>query len=133
MTRLKDGPGEKNNPIVQYQEWAEHRYDPGHWVGGNIPPSTRNFWSGTNRRWLGGVYLATCAVAAAYAFYYARNSDDLILALLPLSIYLIPGLIMLFARERKRRRRQRESRLQSGQSAAFRSSRHHGHGRFSDH
>lgn len=23
MTKLKHGPGEENNPILQYQEWAE--------------------------------------------------------------------------------------------------------------
>jgi hypothetical protein len=38
MTKLMDGPAGENNPIRQYEEWAEHRYDPGHWLGANTPP-----------------------------------------------------------------------------------------------
>ena|SRR5882672_5836030 len=109
MTRLKDGPGEENNPIVQYQEWTEHRYDSGHWLGGNVPPSTKGLWSGTNRRVLGALYVGTCVIGAGLAFYYAKNSDDLIMMLAMLLVYFIPGIIMLVARDRKRRRRRRAS------------------------
>jgi len=130
MTSLKDGPGEKNNPIVQYQQWAEHRYNPGHWLGGNVPPRTQNFWSGINRRWLGAAYVGTCVIGAAYAFYYARNTDDLIVVVLVLSVYFIPGLIMLFARDRKKRR---ASQAQADRPEAAHHQHHHGHGRYSDH
>jgi len=108
MTRLKDGPGEENNPIVRYQDWTEHRYDPGHWLGGNTPPATRGFYSGLNRRWLGVAYVGTALVSATLAIYYAKDRDALTLVLLMLLIvYGIPGLIMLFARDRARRRRKR--------------------------
>jgi hypothetical protein len=132
MTRLKDGPGEENNPIVQYQKWTEHQYDPGYWLGGNVPPSTKNLWSGTSRRLLGAAYVATCVGGAAYAFHYARNSDDLILVLLMLSVYFVPGLIMLFARDQKKRRQQRASQAQTDGPAAGQHKHSHGHGRFSD-
>ena len=106
MTKLKDGPGEENNPIVRYQEWAEHRYDPGHWLGGNVPPDTRSFFAGMNRRWLGVAYLGAALLSAFLAVYYSENRDNLILALLMLLlVYGLPGLIMLLASDQKRRRR----------------------------
>jgi hypothetical protein len=132
MTRLKDGPGEENNPIVQYQEWAEHRYNPGRWLGGNVPPSTRNLWSGINPRWLGTVYVGGSIVGGWLAFRGARNSADLVYALLALSVYFIPGVIMLVARGRKRRRRSQipeDARPVTSHNHPH----HHGHGRYSDH
>jgi hypothetical protein len=106
MTKLKDGPGEENNPIVQYQEWAEHRYDPGHWLGGNTPPSTKGFYSGLNRRWLGAAFAGTALISTILAVHYAGNRDELLVNLLMLLlVYGIPGLIMLFARDRGRRKK----------------------------
>ena len=131
MTKLKDGPGEENNPIVQYQEWADNRYNSGYWLGGNVPPSTRNFWSGVNRRLLGGVYVGTCVIAVGLAVHYAKNGDDLMLAILTLSVYFIPGLIMLLARDQKRRRRRADAAEQRTHEEQH--GHHHGHGRFSDH
>ena len=34
---------EKNpdDPIGDYVEWSEHRYDPGHYTGGRLPPTIR--------------------------------------------------------------------------------------------
>jgi hypothetical protein len=105
MTKLKDGPGEENNPIVQYQEWTEHRYDPGHWLGGNVPPATRSLYSGMNRRWLGVAYVGATLLSVALAVHYSADRDNLILILLMvLVVYGGPGLIMLFARDQKRRR-----------------------------
>jgi hypothetical protein len=130
MTKLKDGPGEENNPIVQYQEWADHRYNSGHWLGGNVPPSTRNFWSGINRRWLGAAYLGASVVGALFAFRTAKNSVDLVYALLALSIYFIPGAIMLLARNLKKRKKAKsEIKADDAHKAA---GHHHGHGRYSD-
>jgi hypothetical protein len=113
MTRLKEDPGEENNPIVQYQEWAENRYNSGHW--------------------LGGLYVGTCVLGAAYAFYYARNTDDLIMVLLMLLVYFIPGMIMLFARDQKRRRRRASQAHAASVGGEQEHQAHrHGHGRYSD-
>ena len=130
MTKLKDGPGEVNNPIVQYQEWADNRYNSGHWLGGNVPPSTRNFWSGINRRFLGVAYVGACVIGGWLAFRSVRNTVDLIYALLTLSIYFIPGVIMLLARDLKKRKKAKSGiKADDGHKAA---GHHHGHGRYSD-
>lgn len=108
MTKLKDGPGEENNPIVQYQEWAGHRYDPGHWLGSNTPPSTRSLYAGMNRRWLGVAYLGAVLVSVFLAVHYGTDREATVLVLLMLLIvYGIPGLVMLFARDRGGRRPKR--------------------------
>ena len=105
MTRLKDGPGEENNPIVRYQEWAEHRYDPGHWLGANTPPSRRNVWSSFSPRALGAAYVATCIVGIGLAFRYARSRDDFFVVGLGLLVYSVPGVIVLFARRKRPRQK----------------------------
>jgi hypothetical protein len=42
------GPGgapreEKRDPIADYTEWADHRYDPGYFTGGRLPPTVRAY------------------------------------------------------------------------------------------
>jgi hypothetical protein len=39
-----------DDPIARYREWAENRYNPGHWLGGNVPPGLRHLWSTNDRR-----------------------------------------------------------------------------------
>lgn len=47
MSRHRNGdrpPREKDHdPIAEYEEWADHRYDPGYYTGGRLPPGVR-FW-----------------------------------------------------------------------------------------
>ena len=34
---------EKRDPIADYQEWSDHRYDPGYFTGGRLPPTIRAY------------------------------------------------------------------------------------------
>jgi hypothetical protein len=47
MGRRRNGnrPSHKDDrdPIAEYEEWTDHRYDPGYYTGGRMPPSVR-FW-----------------------------------------------------------------------------------------
>jgi hypothetical protein len=31
----------ERDPIADYKEWTEHRYDPGYFTGGRLPPGIR--------------------------------------------------------------------------------------------
>jgi hypothetical protein len=88
----------------EYREWADNRYNPGHWLGANVPPDTRNLWSPKDRRWLGALFVTTSVLVLGAAI-YARNPDNpvwlIALTVLP---FLIPGLIMLFSRDHPKRR-----------------------------
>ena len=46
MSKQKHGPHHRSapdnrDPIGEYQEWTEHRYDPGYYTGGRLPPGVR--------------------------------------------------------------------------------------------
>jgi hypothetical protein len=89
----------RDDPIAEYQEWAENRYNPGHWLGANIPPSVKNLWSTKDRRWLGSLYVLASAVGMWLAARKASDWESLLLAALMLLVLLIPGLIMLLSRD----------------------------------
>jgi len=42
-----DHPREPKNqagdPIAEYKDWSEHRYDPGYFTGGRLPPTIRAY------------------------------------------------------------------------------------------
>jgi len=39
-----DAPREtEGDPIADYREWADHRYDPGYYTGGRLPPTIRAY------------------------------------------------------------------------------------------
>jgi hypothetical protein len=37
----KKHKSEPADPIAEYQEWVENRYNPGHYLGGTLPPAIR--------------------------------------------------------------------------------------------
>ena len=48
----------RQDPFGTYQEWANHRYDPGHYLGGTIEPHLRTSELGRRaRRMSGGMLL----------------------------------------------------------------------------
>jgi hypothetical protein len=63
---------EQSDPIGQYVEWAEHRYDPGHYLGGNSPPPLRKQALGPKARkkaamLIGGIGLLSTGALATLA------------------------------------------------------------------
>lgn len=51
------------DPFADYREWTEHRYDPGHYLGGTIPPHLRRTSLGRRARRRAGVLLMVVGVA----------------------------------------------------------------------
>jgi len=46
------------DPFADYIEWAEHRYDPGYYLGGNPPPHLRSGTLGPHARKRAAVLIA---------------------------------------------------------------------------
>jgi hypothetical protein len=59
MTRKDD---RRIDPIREYTEWAEHRYDPGHYLGGTLEPHLRKNALGPRARRNAGWFLAVIAL-----------------------------------------------------------------------
>jgi len=97
---MKRGKRGERDPIETYREWAEHRYNPGHWLGANVPPDVRGLWSPRDRKRLGSLYVGTCAIGMAIAVWKSSDWDSLLSVLAMLIPLLIPGLIMLFATDK---------------------------------
>jgi hypothetical protein len=53
----------RQGPFDDYVEWTEHRYDPGYFLGGRLPPHLRKTALGPKGRRLAGVLLGVAAVA----------------------------------------------------------------------
>src|SRR5438094_7894864 len=94
------------DPIEDYKEWTEHRYTPGYYVGGRLPPATRGLWSSKDRVWLGTIYALGGIVGIVLSIWSAQDTVSLVYAVLGLAIlYLIPGILVLFVEDGLKKRR----------------------------
>ena len=59
---------QRRDPIADYVEWSNNRYNPGHYLGGNIPPYLRKSSLSPMGRRLVGVSLAIAAFVALASF-----------------------------------------------------------------
>jgi hypothetical protein len=50
-----------DDPIATYIEWSKHRYDPGYYLGGNLPPHLRKASLGPKGRRFAGILLGLMA------------------------------------------------------------------------
>ena len=91
----------RDDPLEQDREWADHSLNPGHWLGGNVPPGVSKLWSVKDRRWLGLALTGTGVAGFGIALSMARDSDSLLLVSLMLLPYLTIGVILLFSRDRR--------------------------------
>jgi hypothetical protein len=56
----------RDDPIADYIEWTEHRYDPGHYLGGNLPPHLRKASLGPNARRRAGLFIVVTALMTVF-------------------------------------------------------------------
>jgi hypothetical protein len=64
-----------DDPIADYVEWSNHRYDPGYYLGGNIPPFLRRLdRNPMHRRW-GWIGIAISGLTGAGLFYSWWKQD----------------------------------------------------------
>ena len=58
---------EQPDPIRQYVEWTQHRYDPGYYLGGNAPPHLRKGALGPRGRKFASLLIGVMAILSAGA------------------------------------------------------------------
>ena len=46
----KHNKGDEGDPIADYKEWSDHRYTPGYFTGGRLPPGVRGLQKSLSRR-----------------------------------------------------------------------------------
>lgn len=97
--------GKRNNkrerdPIAEYREWADNRYNPGHWLGANTPPDTNGLWSSKDRRGLGAMLLAFGAIS----LYMGFGQFGWTFGLFPGIPCVVVGLILLFSKDHPKRK-----------------------------
>ena len=85
------------DPLADYREWVENRYNPGRWLGANTPPDVRNLWSTKDRRWL-GLGFAIMGAAFTIPSFRIPSPQRWMVAIHGLS-WLILGIILLFSRD----------------------------------
>ena len=56
------------DPFADYIEWAAHRYDPGYYLGGNLPPHLRKGSLGRNGRRRAGILIGLMATGPTALF-----------------------------------------------------------------
>ncbi len=66
-----------DDPIGDYVEWTEHRYDPGYYLGGNISPFLRKSRMSPRVRRLASVPLAISALIASVGAIAAASDATL--------------------------------------------------------
>lgn len=69
----KHNPRRDDDPIATYVEWTQHRYDPGYYLGGNLPPHLRKTSLGPRARRLAGLFLGVSATMGAVALLAAGS------------------------------------------------------------
>jgi hypothetical protein len=98
------------DPFADYIEWTNHRLNPGHYLGGNIPPDLHKSYLGPKGRRFAGFALILSAFMSAVTFaaLMAVESIDLwmsvvtLLGALIVALTLVAGIEMLRAAGRRR-------------------------------
>jgi hypothetical protein len=102
MSKQKD----RDDPIADYIEWTNNRYNPGYYLGGNIPPYLRKSRLGRRGRLLVGASLVLSAVIGLgdiiAAWPWADGFSRLEIVMTSLIVVLIAsaGVVMIRASRR---------------------------------
>ena len=87
----------RQDPLGNYIEWANHRYDPGHYLGGTIEPHLRKSSLGPKARRLSGIMLLAGGVMGVpFMALYASEEGvgGLLLAALYPALFFAAGVEM---------------------------------------
>ena len=88
----------RQDPFGTYVEWAEHRYDPGHYLGGTIAPHLRKSALGPRARRFSGIMLVVSGLCGAVSFLLLSGggaSPEYPRSLNYLALFLEAGVSML--------------------------------------
>jgi hypothetical protein len=95
-TKREERPG----PIADYIEWTEHRFDPGYYLGGRIPPHLKTATLGPKGRRRMGVLLSVFGGVGLSTAPFPSSKDigDILLASFLPALCLTAGVRMLLSR-----------------------------------
>jgi hypothetical protein len=107
----KRGRKGSDDPIGDYVEWSNNRYNPGYWLGRRVPSDVKNLWSPKDRRWMGAVLLSPFIIALVVVTTQGLKytDDDLILTMLGSAPFVLFGLFLLLAPSGNKKRRKPEA------------------------
>jgi len=101
--RRRDFPDSPPDPAPDYTEWIKHRYDPGYYTGGRIPPYLRRKPDGNNYGWL-LIFGALVVLAMMVGEINQEARPDIIaLAGAAVVIQFLAGLKLLRGEQRRKR------------------------------
>lgn len=107
--RKRKGPPD---PFADYIEWSNNRYNPGHYLGGNIPPYLRKSSLGPRASHRMGVSLAISAILGfavlLTALPWSQRDFGLSMVVSVVSVVLVGGAAVAMFRN-SRRKSQRQS------------------------
>jgi hypothetical protein len=91
-----------SDPIADYIEWTEHRYDPGYYLGGRIPPHLKKATLGPKGRRNGGILLLVAGTVASSELFWSREDVWIrIVSAVPPALFIFAGLVMLVSANAK--------------------------------
>ena len=92
------------DPIADYIEWAEHRYDPGYYLGGRLPPHLRKASLGHRARRRAAVLLGILGLMTLLSALdpYLRDGWQL-LAVIALPALMFGAAIRMYPWQRRSR------------------------------
>jgi hypothetical protein len=91
---------DRDDPIAEYIDWTENRYNPGYWLGGRVPPHIKqSLFTWKDRRWVGTVLLLPFVVAAVLSWRrgWPYDFDESLVMILMGIPCLILSLLLLLA------------------------------------
>ena len=96
MARRKQKP----DPIGDYIEWTEHRYTPGYYLGGRIPPYLKKSSLGPKGRRNGGILLLIGGFVGGAGLIWSPGDTwiRVVSAAWP-ALMVFAGLVMLLSRD----------------------------------
>jgi len=50
MSRKHHDKHDESDPIAEYKQWSDHRYTPGYFTGGRLPPTVRALQQSLTRK-----------------------------------------------------------------------------------
>jgi len=91
-------PRDRRDPLADYIEWTNNRYNPGHYLGGNLPPHLRKASLGPRARRRAGTLLGISALSALGTLVGLAVSGRVTsVGPGPLLLSVVPAVLMLWA------------------------------------
>jgi hypothetical protein len=93
---------ERPDPIADYIEWTEHRYDPGYYLGGRIPPHLRKSRLGPKGRRNAGILLLILGIVGCAGLMWSPGDTWIrVMAATWPVLMVFAGVVMLLSRDVK--------------------------------